>query len=360
MKKTTLFFVFLALAFSALHLAAQDKKDKKGKKAKKTEENIPVYNYTIDDPFDQFNAHIDSMNANRNFLYPAFFSYWPIDKNDTILKYDCYDYRHHYINMDTLHNINDVHSISFVKTYTDHTSTVIDAEGRPQSQIVVKTLYRYERTGPGKWKATDFVNNFSSILSEDQGVIVRSDSTYITNPATNAKQLTVRKYYRVEEIERTNTTELNPSLVDNNEMPGTAAVATVYTYNVPEFYFFVAKKNKDTTLQFYGYDYRDSVIPNIENYDSVQYFSLYKSYTDPTHTYDDNGQKKPLPVSSIIKRYDRMGREKWMSIEYPSNKYAELKEFRNVIVSTDSIKLVDPVNNHPIIKVFNYYKVIRN
>ena len=58
------------------------------------------------------------------------------------------------------------------------------------------------------------------------------------------------------------------------------------------------------------------------DYDSVRYFSLFKSYTDSTHKYkDDDGVKKFLPVSTIIKRYDRLSKDRWMTIEYPSNKY---------------------------------------
>jgi hypothetical protein len=358
MKRTALLVVIILLVTGAGQLCAQDSKKKKEKKTEeKKKENVPTFNYTIDDPFDQFNAHVDSMNADRTFLFPEFYSYWPVDKNDTILKYECYDANHQFVNVDVMHNINDVYTIVFVKTFTDYTHTYIDAEGTPKPQPVVKTLYRYERTEGNGWKATDYTYNNISQLKEYQNKIVRTDTTVVVNPVTNVKQLTIRKYYKVEEVERSNVSILNPSLVDKNDESGKAVV---YTYLVPEFYFYQPKTNKDTTLQFFCYDVRDSLMPSVENFDSVRYFSLYKSYTDSAHTYNDNnGSKKLLPVSSIVKRYDRTGKDKWMGVEYPGNKYAELKEFKSVIVKTDSVKGVDPINNHPVIKVYNYYKVVK-
>ncbi|MFI5195981.1 MAG: hypothetical protein ACHQD8_02735 [Chitinophagales bacterium] len=135
--------------------------------------------------------------------------------------------------------------------------------------------------------------------------------------------------------------------------------ATIYSYTAPEFYYYLPKKNKDTTLEFLCYDFRDSLMPVVKNYDSVRYFSLFKSYTDSAHTYkNSNGEKKPLPVSSIIKRYDRISKDKWMSIEYPKNKYMELTEYKNIIVNTDTVALVDPASDKTTLKIFNYYKIV--
>jgi hypothetical protein len=133
----------------------------------------------------------------------------------------------------------------------------------------------------------------------------------------------------------------------------------INSYLVPEFYFFTERKNGDTSFEFKCYDYRDSIINTVEQYDSVHFYSLFKSFTDSAHTYkDSNGQKKLLPVSSIIKRYDRIsGTNKWMTIEYPGNKYVELIEDKNTIISTDTVILLDPIDDKRILKIFNHYKV---
>jgi hypothetical protein len=131
-------------------------------------------------------------------------------------------------------------------------------------------------------------------------------------------------------------------------------------YLVPEFYFIGEKKSRDTVFKFLCYDVRDTLIPSVKDYDSVRYYSLFKNFIDSTHTYKDNGVDKPLPVSVIIKRYDRTGTDKWMSVEYPSNKFTELKGFRDAIVNADSTYIVDPATGKELLLVHKYYKVIKN
>ena len=131
-------------------------------------------------------------------------------------------------------------------------------------------------------------------------------------------------------------------------------------FTVPEFYYFESKKSRDTTFEFKCYDVRDSLIKFVLYYDSVRYYSLFKSYIDSAHTYkDNNGDKKPLPVSTIVKRYDRIGKNKWMCIEYPGNKFAELTEYKNIIVNTDTTTLYDPVENNAVLYIFKHYKVAK-
>lgn len=332
-------------------LAQDDKK-------KKTDDDapIPVYNYVIDDPMDQFHPQTDLVSPNRYFLFPQFYSYWPIDNNDTILKYECYDLHHSLVNMDTLRDIDDVYFISFIKKYTDYTRTYIDGEGKPQPLPIVKILYKYERTGTDSWNSFDYTNNTGTELKEHKNEIVRTDTTSITNPANGSRQLTIRKYFRIEETGRETEAYKEVQEAAQKDEVKTA----IHYYNVPEFYFHEPKKNKDTTLEFLCYDDQDSLLHGFENFDTVHYLSLYKSYIDSAHTYkDNNGQMQPLPVSSIIQRYDKIGKDKWMSIEYPGNKYTELKEFKSVIVTVDSQDIVDPVTGSEQLNIYNHYKVIK-
>lgn len=337
---------------SVLQVLAQDKKKTE---KKDDQEKTPVFNYVIDDPMDAFGPKGEAVDTNRFFLFPEFYSYWPVTINDTVLKYECYDAMHLPLNMDTLRNLSDLHYVSFIKFYTDYLQTGIDQEGKPQPLKIANILYKYERTGSDTWTALDNINHYTTTLQEQTKNIVRADTSIITNKLTGGKQLTIRRYYKVVEVAKDN--EVNPE----NKTISNEAPASVATYLVPEFYFHQPKTIKDTTLEFLCYDNRDSLIPNVENYDDVRYYSLFKKFTDTEHTYTDkDGSKKPLPVSFIVKRYDASAKDKWMSIEYPGNKLTELKGFKNIIVSSDTEKVKDPVTDKQMLRVYNRYKVIKN
>ncbi len=125
----------------------------------------------------------------------------------------------------------------------------------------------------------------------------------------------------------------------------------------PEFYSPLPKKHKDTTFKYECYDSRDSILNHVKENSEVRFISLFKSYDDPVHTYIDKGVKKPLPISSIIRRYDRVGDDKWISVDYATNKYSELKEYRNQVVRSDSVVIVDPIDKKESITIYSYYKV---
>jgi len=361
MKRVIFLAVLAVMALSLAHLLAQDKKNKKEKTA-------PVNQATTgtdaDDATDVTRASGDSAAPTRYFLYPEFYTYWPVDNNDTILKYECYDISHNPIITDTLINANDIQYITLIKTYSDYLKTYIDPEGKPRPQPVSKTLYMYERTGTNTWKSFDVVNNFSVTLQEHKERIVRKDTTYTVNPVSGSKQLTIREYYKVTEVE-------GSEVLNANKMPDGGAQSGVtysdknstdiFYFSVPEFYFHWPKKDRDTIYEFLCYDDRDSLIPFVENYDSVHYYSLFKKFIDSTHTYkDDDGKRKPLPVANISKRYDKTGKDKWISVEYPENRFTELKAFPDAVVSIDTEAVIDPVTDHTLMKIYKHYRVIKN
>ena len=95
----------------------------------------------------------------------------------------------------------------------------------------------------------------------------------------------------------------------------------------PEFFSALPYKAKDTTYKCECYDARDSIMSmtSIKDINDVRFISLFKSYNDDKHTYTDaSGKLQPLPVSSIIRRYDRTGKNKWLSVDYATNKYTQL------------------------------------
>jgi len=349
MKGTVFFLIITLLCCGTTTLHAQDEKGK-----------VPVFNYVIDDPMDKFGSQKDSVSIVRYFLYPRFFTYWPIDNNDTILKYLCFDASHNLVDMDTLLKITDVQHISFIKSYTDYLQTNIDTtDGKPHPLSVSTTLYQYDRTGADTWKGFDFGSNFTSQLREYKDNIVKADTTVVVNPVTGNKQLTIRQYYQVVEIDdsiEAKSDTLVPDLLDTTKKE----LFTFYYYTVPDFYFHLPKKVKDTTFEFFSYDSRDTLIKNVVDYDSVHYYSEFKSFIDSMQTYlDNNGQKQLLPVSSITKRYDKQGRDKWLNVEYPSNKFTVLQEFKSIIVSVDTEAVKDPAINRTTLNIYKHYKVIK-
>ncbi len=135
--------------------------------------------------------------------------------------------------------------------------------------------------------------------------------------------------------------------------------STVYIY-VPEFYSPAASKIMDTTYSFECYDSRDSVImpTHIQDAKDVRFISEFKSYTDKEHTYiDADGSRKLMPVSSIIRRYDRVGEDKWMSIDYATNQYTQLKATTSFIVRTDTVMVKDPISDKEETIIYCYYKI---
>lgn len=131
-------------------------------------------------------------------------------------------------------------------------------------------------------------------------------------------------------------------------------------YTAPEFYFHRAHEHRDTTFQYFCYDSRDSLIRHVSNYDSVYYYSLYRNYPDPVHTYKDySGVERPLIVSSIIRRFDRLGNDKWREVNYLNNKYYEFTANRKKITNSDSVVLYDPNTGKVVKHVYQYYKVKR-
>lgn len=113
-------------------------------------------------------------------------------------------------------------------------------------------------------------------------------------------------------------------------------VAPVITLRFPDFYSATSTQQKDTTYSFEVYDSRDSVvnIDTLHDAGIIRFISMFKSYNDPVNTYvDKDGKRQPLPVSRIIKRWDKTN-NRWMCIDYATNKYATIVEEPATIVRT--------------------------
>jgi hypothetical protein len=181
----------------ALRLAAQDKVQVKPKQLNNrpgstTAGTVPNTNET---------AAAKTGTVMKYFYFPEFYHHWPVDHNDTILKYECYDAHNTQLNVDTITNVNVIQHIYLVKTFTNYMHTFIDVDGKPRPSVVRKTIFRFDKQESDSWKCTEYRNNYITELKEIKTHIVRSDTTNVTDPLTGENQALVRKYYEIITIE---------------------------------------------------------------------------------------------------------------------------------------------------------------
>lgn len=138
----------------------------------------------------------------KYFYFPEFYHHWPVDHNDTILKYECYDAYNSQLNVDTISDANVLQHINFVKTFTNYMHTFIDVDGKPKPSVVRKTIFRYDKMESDSWRCLEYSNGNVTEVKEIKSNIVRADTTVVTDPLTGANQMTVRRYYKVVEVEK--------------------------------------------------------------------------------------------------------------------------------------------------------------
>ena len=146
------------------------------------------------------------------------------------------------------------------------------------------------------------------------------------------------------------------NMADTPHMP----VVLTEHFLIPEFYFYDTVFRADSAFVCEIFDGRDSVInpDTLHDFGNARFISIFKYYIDHAHTYRDNdGKQQPLPVVNMVQRYQRLGKEKWMSIGYPGNKYSELREYRDNIVRTDTFINSNPAHTVTMVSICRYYKV---
>lgn len=108
---------------------------------------------------------------------------------------------------------------------------------------------------------------------------------------------------------------------------------------LPEFYSYLPRIDKDTEFKYECYNIHHDLlaIDSVHDFEAVRYISLFKNYPDRAHTYiDPTGNEKPLPISKIIYRYDKIGTDKWLSVNYANNKTINLVEFKAYVSKVDT------------------------
>lgn len=91
-----------------------------------------------------------------------------------------------------------------------------------------------------------------------------------------------------------------------------------------------------------------------KDFTEVKFVSVFKKYIDYKHYYrTDDGHEAPLPVSTIVQRYERLGSSKWLFMDYPRKIFREMKEQTADVVRTEKAKAP---NGQQI--TYEYYKLV--
>lgn len=132
------------------------------------------------------------------------------------------------------------------------------------------------------------------------------------------------------------------------------------TLSLPDFIKIEDYYIKDTLITYACFNKDGDLLDKdtITTPSSIDYVSVIKKYSDPKHTYTDkDGSEKPIPTEKIFMRYDRLGSNKWMFINYASYKPVTLQEFPEMTTKADTIEIVDPVTMEESRVIYKFYKV---
>jgi len=184
--------IFLLIVLLVVNCAAWAQK-----KRKKEEEKVPVYNYVIDDPMDQFGRQPVPAVVKTTALVPEFYGYGGQRFNDTVIRYECYDAHNNIILPDTLKDYQQLRYVSVLKRYNDPVNKYRDANGAMQPLPVEKIIRRYDKTGIDKWFYVDYTTNKSATLQEFPQEIVHRDTVTVIDPVTNTEHQTFYNEYKV-------------------------------------------------------------------------------------------------------------------------------------------------------------------
>ena len=130
-------------------------------------------------------------------LLPEFIHPGKVVKKDTDYTYEYYDFREKQINLDTLHNADDIEEVLYLLGYYDMRSGSGNGIiGPPYMNAKLKT---YKKIDPTTWLSRDFEKKTKSQLEEYKDKITRIDTASSINKFTGTRYLRIRKYYYVKE-----------------------------------------------------------------------------------------------------------------------------------------------------------------
>ena len=141
------------------------------------------------------------------------------------------------------------------------------------------------------------------------------------------------------------------------DKPDTVVCVAPEFLRIPKTGFLTPFYHGDTQFEFKFYDHRDSLTKIQGDFDDIGFISLFKNYNDPNHTYTDaDGTKKPLPITKIIMRYDRTDSDKWVRVDYGTNKFTDIRTYEQAILTCDTVIRHAQQGNRDTIDIIRYYR----
>ncbi len=167
------------------------------KKKKKEEEKVPVYNYVIDDPMDKFGRQPAALPVIYFHLMPEFYRFMEAKKDDTLIRYECYNPENKLIKPDTLKDFTQMRYISAIYHYEDRVNKYRDTDGVWKPLPVERIMFRYDKMGDDKWMTVDYHTNKSAFMQEFPKEIVNEDTVTVIDPVIGTETMLVYRYYKV-------------------------------------------------------------------------------------------------------------------------------------------------------------------
>lgn len=167
------------------------------RKKKQAEEKVPVYNYTIDEPIDNFGR---KPQVYRTVILPEFVKLTPYYIKDTLISYECFNRSNQKLIKDTITNPASISYISAIKKYTDPDNSYRERDGSDKPIPTEKIFLRYDRLGNDKWIFIDYAKFSPVTMQEYPGDITRTDTISVPDPMKHEDLNIVYKMYKVTPI----------------------------------------------------------------------------------------------------------------------------------------------------------------
>lgn len=136
----------------------------------------------------------------------------------------------------------------------------------------------------------------------------------------------------------------------------------VTTVLLPDFCTVQKRIAGDTVYNFEFYDRASRQLSpdTLRNPGDVYFISLIRNYSDPEHTYrDSDGKQQPTPIHKIVHRYDRTNINKWLTVDYTTNKSASYVTDAKDITRTDTVSVPNVAQGNNRITIYRYYKSVK-
>jgi hypothetical protein len=131
----------------------------------------------------------------RVLLFPDFYNYKEVKKGDTGYSFELVNRKMATINFNSLKNVDDIDHMKYNKSFCRFPKNPNSPISPPIEFIAV---YEYGHPGPDTWVRFDHNTGTMTRYKLYKNQIVRTEKVTVIDPATNATQNVIIKYYKTE------------------------------------------------------------------------------------------------------------------------------------------------------------------